>query len=542
MTTVPVGQQPSNTPVLGDWQPLPTAGAPTPPSTHRTPKTLVALATLTVATGLYAGVGGPLRLLTLDQTGRRIALCTAAAAALVLLAAALISATRNAITKTKNSDAESPSAGQAAVTIGALVCTGVGINTAWGFTHTHLNITDTFTRIALCGTGEIVLIALGLAARDNLKRDNAPGMPGLLVWIITGFLAVPAFAEGAATAEGFWQGLTAGAWRAVFGPIGAALLWHLAMGLEIRAADATARSMSVLARLGRRLSQKILATFGVADTDTTTTELLRQRARVKAANLTDRYDALSDKRKGGWRGRWIRRQLRAALRAANVAHDPAQKTALLDDLAVSAHAPTLARLDHSNPWGLPTKPEDTETSLATRQISTPAVSPQKETRGTVSPQRAETPRTGTETSPARRAETIETTETVVSRDQGDRGTNTETETGDRSPGTTNPAETSETETRSKVSRTSLPRETTSVSAIGDRETETRALVSLMRSRNGHMKVSLDDAIETTGRPKSTAAKRLKTARDLYLAETTGSGETETTVSEAAGDLKTTETA
>ncbi|MER8003041.1 hypothetical protein [Streptomyces sp. NPDC095613] len=364
MTTVPAGPQPSNTPVLGDWQPLPTAGAPTPPSTHRTPKTVIALATLTVATGLYAGVGGPLRLLTLDQTGRRVALCTAAAAALVLLAAALLSATRNAVTKAKNSNTEAPSAGQTAVTIGALVCTGVGINTAWGFTHTHLNITDTFTRIALCGTGEIVLIALGLAARDNLKREQAPGMPGLLVWIITGFLAVPAFAEGAATAEGFWQGLTAGAWRAVFGPIGAALLWHLAMGLEIRAANATARSMSVLARLGRRLSQKLLATFGIADTDTTTTELLTRRALTQAANLSDRYAALSEKRKGGWYGRWLLRRLRAALRTARVASDGNQKEALLADLAVSSHAPSLATLKHSSPWSAVTATDSASVAVA----------------------------------------------------------------------------------------------------------------------------------------------------------------------------------
>jgi hypothetical protein len=34
-----------------------------------------------------------------------------------------------------------------------------------------------------------------------------------------------------------------------------------------------------------------------------------------------------------------------------------------------------------------------------------------------------------------------------------------------------------------------------------------------------MQVSLNDAIETTGRPKATAAKRLKAARHLYLAET-----------------------
>jgi hypothetical protein len=293
--------------------------------------------------------------LAATPAGQRIALYAATGAALVLLVNVLTAKLRTA---RAGRSTPRPSAGQTAVTIGAIVCTGVGLNTAWGFTDTHLHITDTFTRIALCGTGEIVLIALGLAARDNFRRDKAAGMPGILVWAITAFLAVPAFAEGSAMAEGFTAGLVAGAWRAVFGPVGAAVLWHFAMGLEIKAADATARSMGVVARLGRRLSQKLLAAFGIADTDTTTTELLRQRARVRAANLTDRYDALTAKQQSGWRGQRIRRQLRAALRAANVAHDERQKTALLADLAVSSHAPTLAKLAHDNPWGLATTGAD----------------------------------------------------------------------------------------------------------------------------------------------------------------------------------------
>lgn len=312
-------------------------------------KAISALALIATAAALYAGVGGPLHFVDLNPAVRHLALYTAAGSALVLLINILIGKLRAARTTS-----DWPASGQIAVTIGAFVCTGVGVNTAWGFTQTHLGITDTFTRVALCGTGEIVLIALGLAARDNYRRDAAAGMPGLLVWLITGFLAVPAFAEGAAMAHGFWAGLVAGAWRAVFGPVGAAILWHFAMGLEIRAADSTARSMGVLARLGRRIGQKVLASFGIADTDTTTTDLLRERARVKAANLTDRYNALSAKRQDGTYGRWIRRRLRAALRAANVAHDVNQKTALLADLAISSHAPTLASLQYDNPWGLPT--------------------------------------------------------------------------------------------------------------------------------------------------------------------------------------------
>lgn len=341
MTSTPApGNEPPRLQIVENWQPFaPTA--PGQPTTRRSNKTINILAALVAVAGLYTGAGAPLHYIDPSTTGRHIALYAALGAALVLLINVVAAKARTV---------RGLSAGRVAVTVGALVCTGVGLNTAWGFTHTYLGITDTFTRNALCGAGEIVLIALALAARDNIKRDHAAGLPGILVWAITGFLAVPAFAEGAAAATGFWSALVAGSWRAAFGPLAAALLWHIAMGLEIKAADATARSMSVLARLGRRLGQKLLAAFGIADTDTTTTELLRERARVKAANLTDRYNALSDSRQSGWHGRWIRRRLRAALRAANVAHDERQKAALLADLAISSHAPTLAKLAHDNPW------------------------------------------------------------------------------------------------------------------------------------------------------------------------------------------------
>lgn len=74
----------------------------------------------------------------------------------------------------------------------------------------------------------------------------------------------------------------------------------------------------------------------------------------------------------------------------------------------------------------------------------------------------------------------------------------------------------ETET-AQAARRSRPRETaeTTAVAIGDRETEIGALVSLMEAEGDPMAVSLNDAIETTGRPKATAAKRLAAARDRY---------------------------
>lgn len=141
---------------------------------------------------------------------------------------------------------------------------------------------------------------------------------------------------------------------------------------------------------------------------------------------------------------------------------------------------------------------------------------------TVSLERTETSALETSTGETARPETAETT---VSRSPETSETETTAQLVDRSPETKTSTETSETETSLPVSQPrSLPetigRETTAkVSAIGDRETETSQLVDLMRSRGDAMKVSLNDAIAETGRPKATAAKRLKAARDQYLAET-----------------------
>ncbi|MBM9509957.1 hypothetical protein [Actinacidiphila acididurans] len=151
---------------------------------------------------------------------------------------------------------------------------------------------------------------------------------------------------------------------------------------------------------------------------------------------------------------------------------------------------------------------------------------------TQSHRRAAARETTAETSP--RTETTGT-ETQVSTRETSRETALETkrETETRAPETsetnhretpvpqtvreTKPTET-KTETRSprpvptrRTSETTTP----TVTGIGDRETEINHLLDLMRSRGGADKVSLDDAITETGRPRSTAAKRLATARDLY---------------------------
>lgn len=128
---------------------------------------------------------------------------------------------------------------------------------------------------------------------------------------------------------------------------------------------------------------------------------------------------------------------------------------------------------------------------------------------------------------ARRDQTRETAETETSRRQSPRESRPTSETGTKPAETTRetretkPAETGlAPSTGTKVSQVTPEtgaRETaeTTAVAIGDRETEIRALISLMEERGDAMAVSLNDAIETTGCPKSTAAKRLAAARDRY---------------------------
>ncbi|MEU2834571.1 hypothetical protein ABZ667_39020 [Streptomyces lavendulae] len=234
---------------------------------------------------------------------------------------------------------------QIVATIGALGATGVGANTAWRFAQEHLHITDTWERAGLFLVGEVMLFGLALMARQNLHNAEMrrTGLPGTLVWVLSAFLAVPAISESDSAAGA--------AWRIVLGPMGAALLWHLAMGIELRhSGEENAENNGVAARILRRFQQQLLARLGIAEHDKDAEELIQERARSRAAELADKYRSLSDKQLKGWRGRRLRSKLRATLRRADVAGNPERKRLLLADLAVSSHAPALVELVHPSPW------------------------------------------------------------------------------------------------------------------------------------------------------------------------------------------------
>jgi hypothetical protein len=220
--------------------------------------------------------------------------------------------------------------------IGALVCTGFSADTSWRFAGDRLAMQDS-ERLALFAAGEIALLACATMARAN-KRATAtdteagtPGVPGVLVWCITGVQLVPAFAE-----SGFWGGLI----RSVFGPVMAALLWHLAMGLEIRIARPEALSTGLPAQIGHELRERLLSYLGLAVRGRTAAQVTRDRATARAVRLASRR----------WLGPWGRAALKASVARSAAAVDGTQRHQLLQQLAGRRNASQLRDVDLPTPW------------------------------------------------------------------------------------------------------------------------------------------------------------------------------------------------
>jgi hypothetical protein len=123
------------------------------------------------------------------------------------------------------------------------------------------------------------------------------------------------------------------------------------MGIELRqSGEEDAVNQGVGAKILRRVQQQILSWLGVAEQDVTAEEISRERARKRAAELVDRIGGLDEKKRTNRKGRKLNSKLRMALRQAGVAGNPEYKRLLLEDLAVSAHAPALVALEHDSPW------------------------------------------------------------------------------------------------------------------------------------------------------------------------------------------------
>ncbi|MGP8300184.1 hypothetical protein ACTPOK_20085 [Streptomyces inhibens] len=226
--------------------------------------------------------------------------------------------------------------------VAAIACTAYSADTSWRFAADYLDMGGTAERAAMFGAAELALFATAFMARQNLYGPNkAPGVPGVLVWVITGVQIIPAYAE---------SGAVGGTVRAFVGPVMAAMLWHLAMGIELRHHKPDAESHGLAAVLGRELRERLLSRLGIAERNRDAAQITRDRATVRAVALAAHLAERTPEQRGKRRGRRLARRLSVAVARASVGVDRTQRRQLLDQLAARRHAADLATIDLQSPW------------------------------------------------------------------------------------------------------------------------------------------------------------------------------------------------
>ncbi|MFD8354771.1 hypothetical protein ACFV1X_38355 [Streptomyces coelicoflavus] len=225
--------------------------------------------------------------------------------------------------------------------VAALGCTAYSADTSWRFAADYLDMAGTAERAGMFAAAELALFATALMARQNLSVQGAPGLPGTLVWVITTVQVIPAYAE---------SGPVGGTVRAFVGPVMAAMLWHLAMGIELRLRTPGAASNGLLAVLGREARERLLSRLGIAARDRDAAQITRDRATARAVTLAARLAERTPEQQQSRRGRRLTRRLSKAVGRASVGTDPLQRAQLLDQLAARRHALALATVPLPSPW------------------------------------------------------------------------------------------------------------------------------------------------------------------------------------------------
>ncbi|WP_333761936.1 hypothetical protein [Streptomyces sp. IBSBF 2390] len=229
--------------------------------------------------------------------------------------------------------------------VAALGCTAYSADTSWRFAADYLDMTGTAERVAMFAAAELALFATALMARQNLNGPKqAPGLPGTLTWVITAVQVLPAYAE---------SGPVGGTVRAFVGPVMAAMLWHLAMGIELRHRAPDAASRGLAAVLVRQARERLLARLGIADQDADAARLIRERALSEAVALILRAESMTDRQRGKRRQRRLAERLHGALERAGVDGDPLQDELLLRKLATRKQALGLASITLPPRWEVP---------------------------------------------------------------------------------------------------------------------------------------------------------------------------------------------
>ncbi|MFH8238663.1 hypothetical protein [Streptomyces sp. NPDC018321] len=257
--------------------------------------------------------------------------------------------------------------------VAALGCTAYSADTSWRFAADYLDMAGTAERAGMFAAAELALFATALMARQNLAVQGAPGLPGTLVWVITTVQVIPAYAE---------SGPIGGTVRAFVGPVMAAMLWHLAMGIELRLRTPGAASHGLLAVLGREARERLLSRLGIAARDRDAAQITRDRATARAVTLAARLAERTPEQQQSRRGRRLTRRLSKAVGRASVGTDPLQRAQLLDQLAARRHALALATVPLPSPWS----PAHSSASAATvpaqptSNVTVPAPGPDEPVR------------------------------------------------------------------------------------------------------------------------------------------------------------------
>ncbi|MEW2248425.1 hypothetical protein AB0907_13935 [Streptomyces sp. NPDC006975] len=254
--------------------------------------------------------------------------------------------------------------------VAALGCTAYSADTSWRFAADYLDMGGTAERVAMFAAAELALFATALMARQNLNGPKqAPGLPGTLTWAITAVQVLPAYAE---------SGPVGGTVRAFVGPVMAAMLWHLAMGIELRHRTPDAASRGLAAVLVRQARERLLARLGIADQDADAARLIRDRALSEAVALILRAESMTDRQRGKRQQRRLAERLHEALERAGVDGDPLQDKLLLRKLATRKQALGLASITLPPRWAVPASNPARDSGHSNPRSSRPTQLPRAE--------------------------------------------------------------------------------------------------------------------------------------------------------------------
>ncbi|MFD4857140.1 hypothetical protein [Streptomyces atratus] len=229
--------------------------------------------------------------------------------------------------------------------VAALVCTAYSADTSWRFATHYLDMRNTAERTAMFAAAELALFSMALMARQNLHGPRqAAGLPGAVVWVITAMQTIPAYAE---------SGPVGGTVRAFTGPVMAAVLWHLAMGIELRQRTPDATSRGLAAVLTRQARERLLARLGIVEQDQGAAQIIRDRATQRAVALAARLAEMTPEQRTGRASRRTVRRLSKALARSGINADPHRNEQLLRQLATRRQAAALATIDLPGRWTTP---------------------------------------------------------------------------------------------------------------------------------------------------------------------------------------------